>query len=106
MVTLGFGARLQAAVDGNFWNRASFFEARALVKVDCGDRDSQAEVGFVNHAKYGVVRSAERGSVGVELGAGLALPVARLGEIFIDCSAELWQSYTNVNAAVGYKIDF
>ena len=107
VVTFGLGARLQASLDGNFWNRASFFEGRALVKVDCGDRDSSTDVAFRQaSASHGTVRSAEKGAVGVELGVGLSVPVARRGEVFIDATADLRQHYTNLNATLGYKISF
>ena len=107
VVTLGFGARLQAALDGSFWNRTSYFEGRALVKVDCGDSYGESRVALHEvGATHGTVRSVDRGSVGVELGAGLTVPVGDGGEVFMDVSAELWSGYTNVNAAVGYKVEF
>ena len=106
-LTLGLGARLQAALDGNFWNRTSYFEGRALLKVDCGDREGESKVGFREAGGMrATMRSADRGAVGVELGAGVALPVWRRGEVFVDAGAELWQSYANLNATVGYKVQF
>ena len=106
-VTLGFGARLQSALDDSFWNRTCYFEGRALVKVDCGDSDGESRVALHEAgAARGTVHSVDRGSVGVELGAGLTVPVGSIGEVFVDAGAELWSGYTSVNASVGYKVAF
>ena len=106
-LTFGLGARLQAVVGESLYNRASIFEARALVKADVGDRSSEADVAFVGSSHTATVESAELGAVGVELGAGLTIPVGDDdGSIFIDGSVELRSGYTNVNGTVGYRINF
>ena len=106
-LTFGLGARLQAVVGESLYNRASIFEARALVKADVGDRSSEVDVAFVGSSHTATVESAELGAVGVELGAGLTIPVGDDdGSIFIDGSVELRSGYTNVNGTVGYRINF
>lgn len=106
-VTFGVGARLQAAVGSNVWNRTGIFESRALLKVDVGDRQGKSTVALQEAGSFrGNVKSAEKGAVGVELGAGLALPTGRRGEVFVDGSAELRADYTNLNATIGYRINF
>ena len=106
-LTFGLGARLQAVVGESLYNRASIFEARALMKADVGDRSSEADVAFVGSSHTATVESAELGAVGVELGAGLTIPVGDDdGSIFIDGSVELRSGYTNVNGTVGYRINF
>ncbi len=107
VLTFGLGARMQAVVGESLYNRASIFEARALAKVDVGDRSSEADVAFIGAANGSSVESAELGAFGVELGAGLTIPVGDDdGSIFIDGSVELRSGYTNVNGTVGYRINF
>jgi outer membrane autotransporter protein len=106
-LTFGLGARLQAIVGESLYNRASIFEARALVKADVGDRSSETDVAFVGSSHASSVESAELGAIGVELGAGLTIPVGDDdGSIFIDGAVELRSGYTNVNGTVGYRINF
>lgn len=104
-VTVGLGARYEATVGQQTLNRACAFEARALAKYDFGDRQNDTEVGFIGQATHANIESAELGAFGVELGAGIAVPVGP-GNIFADGSVELRSEYTNANATVGYKIQF
>ncbi len=106
-LTFGLGARMQAVVGENLYNRSSIFEARALAKVDLGDRRSETDVGIVGGSRSSEIRSAELGAFGVELGAGLTIPLGDDdGSIFVDGAVELQSGYTNVNATVGYRINF
>ena len=106
VVTFGLGARMQTIVGENIYNRASIFEARAMLKLDAGDRESEADVAVLGGGSASVT-SAEMGAVGVEIGAGVTIPVGlNSGAIFIDGSAEFRSGYTNVNGTVGYRINF
>ena len=107
-ITLGAGARMQAVVGENLYNRTSVLELRALAKLDVGDRASEADVAFIGGGSRATVESAELGAFGVELGAGLSIPVGdeNDGTIFFDVSAELRSGYSNVNGTVGYRINF
>lgn len=106
-VTLGLGARLQSVVGETAFNRAVLLETRALLKVDVGDRRNHLDVAMLYGSRRADIESAETGVVGVELGAGVTLPVgADGGSFFIDASADLRSSYTNLNATVGYRVDF
>ncbi|MBQ4635945.1 MAG: hypothetical protein IJB64_05880 [Akkermansia sp.] len=107
-ITLGAGARFQAVVGENLYNRTSVLELRALAKLDVGDRASEADVAFIGGGSRATVESAELGAFGVELGAGLSIPVGdeNDGTIFFDVSAELRSGYSNVNGTVGYRINF
>lgn len=62
-------------------------------------------MGFVDYATRAGIESAERAELGVELGAGISIPVGS-GSIFTDGSLELRSDYTNFNATVGYRIQF
>ena len=104
-VTAGAGARYAAVVGQRMLNRACGFEARALVKYDLGDRQSTASVGFAGQATRADIEGAEMGAFGVELGAGISVPVGS-GSIFADGAVELRSDYTNYNATVGYRIQF
>ena len=107
-ITFGAGLRMQAAAGSRLWNRTGLLEARALVKADVGDRQGEADTFFASApgSAIGRVKSAERGAVGVELGAGLSVPTGTFGSVFADFSAELRADYTNLNATIGYKISF
>lgn len=104
-VTAGLGARYAAAVGQTAFNRTCAAEARVLVKYDMGDTQTDCSVGFIDHASRARIESAELGAWGVELGAGISVPVG-YGSIFADGSVELRNDYTNMNATVGYRIQF
>lgn len=104
-VTMGLGARYAAMVGEQTINRACALEARALVKYDVGDLQSDTMVGIAGQAARANVESAELGAFGVELGAGISVPTGP-GSVFADGAVELRDDYVNFNAAVGYKIQF
>lgn len=107
-LTLGLGLRAQTTIGENIYNRTSLLEGRVLAKCDVGDRSSTASAGFAALGRTaGEVESAEVGAFGVEVGAGLTVPVGQDGgSLFFDASLELRADYTNVNATVGYRINF
>ena len=107
-LTFGLGTRIQAVVGETVYNRASIFEGRILAKADLGDHQSEADVAFVNGASTkATVKSAEIGAIGLEIGAGLTIPLGDDdGSLFIDGSVELRSGYTDVNGTVGYRINF
>ena len=106
VVTFALGARLQSAYGAQPCNRSSLFEGRVLAKLATGDKDVQTKVnlhGLPTHT----AKSAETGNFGVEVGAGLAIPMLRdTDTLFFDLSAEFWSGYTNVNGVVGYRVNF
>lgn len=104
-VTLALGARYAAMVGQQALNRTCAFHARALVKYDFGDTRTDTTVGFVDYATRAGIESAESGALGLELGAGISIPVGT-GSIFTDGALELRSDYTNFNATVGYRIQF
>lgn len=106
--TVGAGARIQATVGENLYNRASIFECRALAKFRAGDRGAETEVGFAAaNMSRGSVESAEMGAIGIEIGAGIVIPLgADHSSIFADASAEFSTGYTSVNGTVGYRLNF
>lgn len=105
-VTVGLGARLQGMGGENIYNRSAIYEVRALAKIHAGDRSAEAEMGIRN-TKPATIRSAEIGTVGCEVGAGLTLPVGGANSsLFADFSVEVNSAYTEVNGTVGYRVNF
>ncbi len=107
VVTLGAGACMQSVVGGRALNRTSVFEARALVKADLGDRSGVSDNAIAGSGTYAEVESAEVGAVGIEIGAGITIPLGtQYGSIFMDASLEWRQGWTSADASVGYRINF
>lgn len=104
-VTVGAGARYAAIVGEQSLNRPCNVEARALLKYDLGDTQSGTGVGFIDHATRANIESADWGAFGVELGTGISIPVGD-GHIFAEGAVELRSDYTNLNATVGYGLQF
>ncbi len=107
-VTFGMGARAQAIVGTNLYNRSSMVEGRALLKLRTGDTEAEAENSLsAVPGAMGSVQSAEIGTIGVELGVGITIPMGlEGGAVFADASLELGGGYTNINGTVGYRINF
>ncbi len=107
-VTFGLGARVQTVVGESMYNRTSILEARVLAKLDAGDRQGSSDVALAALPDTKTsVESAEMGAFGLEIGAGLTVPVGDVsGSIFADASLELRSDYTNVNGTIGYRVNF
>lgn len=108
MLTIGLGLRAQTVVGENVYNRTSLLEGRVLAKFDLGDRSSSTQASLASLPAFGgTVESAESGAFGVEIGAGVTIPISQdSGSIFVDAALELRSDYTNVNGTVGYRINF
>ncbi len=107
VITFGLGARMQSIVGENAFNRTAIFETRMLLKADAGDRSGSVNNTLLGSASSSEVESAEVGAVGVEVGAGLTIPLgASSGSIFMDASMEWRKGWTSVDASVGYRINF
>ena len=107
-VIVGAGARVQAVVGENLYNRSSIVEARALIKVRGGDYDAKADNRMTAvPGAYGSVVAAEMGVIGAELGVGITVPVgSEGGAVFADASVELSSGASSINGTVGYRINF
>jgi outer membrane autotransporter protein len=105
-ITFGLGARVQAVVGESMYNRTSIFECRLLAKADAGDTEGTSKVALGSSATH-EVKSNEMGAIGIEVGAGLTIPLGDEGSsIFMDASAEIRADYTDVNGTVGYRVNF
>ena len=106
VTTFALGARLQSAYGAKPCNRSSLFEARALAKLACGDKDLDGKVNLSGLPTH-TVKSAEMGNFGVEIGAGVTIPMLRDNDaLFLDLSAEFWSGFANVNGVIGYRVNF
>ena len=106
-VTFGLGARLQSIVGTSVYNRATLFEGRVLAKLDAGDRDCTTNSSLIGVSAKRSVKSAEVGAFGVEVGAGLTIPVGETGgSIFMDVTGDFRSGYTEFNGTVGYRFSF
>ena len=106
--SLGLGGRLQSIVGENEYNRASIFEARALLKLDFGDRYNKLNTALAALPNATVAtRSNESGVIGAEVGATLTIPLSQdAGSVFFDMNADFRADQTGVNGSVGYRINF
>lgn len=104
---IGAGARMQGVIGATVYNRASILEGRALLKANLGDNSCEAKNSFAIGGIGGTYESAEQGSVGLEVGVGITVPVGGEGSsIFADFSADINSGYSNINGTVGYRINF
>lgn len=107
VVTFGLGARLQSAVGTSVFNRHTLLETRALLKLDAGDRDVTPQANFVGVGGARNIKSNEYGAFGVEIGAGVMIPIGEgASSLFFDVSAEFRSGYSDVNGAAGYRVNF
>lgn len=107
-ISFGLGARAQAYALENMANRSCLLEGRALLKMDAGDRRSHCHVHFVKSPGCSSrIRSAEQGIIGMEIGAGIAIPLGQeSGHLFLDAGFEFRADETEVNGTLGYRINF
>lgn len=107
-LTLGVGLRAQTLIGENVYNRSSLLEGRLLATFDVGDRRSSTAAGLaLLPGSAGNIHSAELSVCGFEAGVGLSVPLGQnSGNLFIDGSVELRADYHNLNATVGWRINF
>ena len=105
--TAAIGARLQSAVGTSVYNRSSIFEGRVMLKFDAGDRDTTASNGFIGVPGSRSTKSTEAGMFGVEVGAGLTIPLSEnAGALFFDVTGDFRAKDTEFNGTVGYRYNF
>ncbi len=108
VVTFGMGARVQTYALENMLNRSSLLEARMLLKADAGDTRCDCRVALLRaRERSGRIRSAEQGRVGLELGAGISVPVGvDSGYLFADGGFEFRGDMIDWNGTLGYRLTF
>ncbi len=102
IATFGVGTRFESRFDFGMQ-----IGARALLKVDAGDRAQEADVSLTNVAgSHARIKGAEAGPVGVELGLGASMPVSEKSSLFFDASVDLRDDQQNCSASAGYRLSF
>ncbi len=105
--TLGLGARMETVIGENIYNRSSVLSLRAMAKADFGDDSSEASVSMARGTEGSTVKSAERGMYGLEVGAGLVVPImSGTSSIFFDANFEVRESQNSFSATAGYRFAF
>ncbi|MBQ7022508.1 MAG: autotransporter domain-containing protein [Akkermansia sp.] len=106
-LTLAAGARMQATIGENWYNRSSRFECHALLAFDIGNRRGEASVALMNGSARESVLGSRPGAFGVELGAGLSVPLgAESGTLFFEASVILRSRLSEFNGGLGYTLPF
>ena len=107
-LSFGLGARGQTYALENIMNRSSLLEARLLLKLDAGNRRSSADVSLkALRSRSGRVHSASAGRVGLEMGAGISIPLGvDAGWLFMDAGYEFREDEGNWNGTLGYRLTF
>ena len=105
--TIALGARVMGELSTNVLGRASFGEFRVNLAQDMGDNRSQADVAFTGApGATATMRSAKAGTTGVQIGAGLSVPLEEHSSIYFDVNADFRSHASSVNGSVGYRYDF
>ena len=107
-VSFGLGARMQTYALETEMNRQSLLEARMLVKMDAGERRNASDVALnALRSRSGRVHAADVGWVGMEIGAGISIPIGvSVGFLFLDAGFEFRADATDWNGTVGYRFSF
>ncbi len=100
--TFGLGARL--SVQSSTGIQTS---ARALFKLDAGNRQQSVGVGFRDIAgTHSTIYGQEASAFGVELGLGVSIPVSTQSSVFMNGTTEIRRDQQTINGSVGYKLSF
>lgn len=105
--TVGLGARLRGELSDNLMGRACLGELRVQVVQNLGDRKTTAALAPVGAPGAGFrVNGAREGATGVQIGAGLTIPVGYTGSVFADVNADFRSRAGSVNGSIGYRLAF
>ena len=77
------------------------------VVQNLGDRKTTAALAPVGALGAGFrVNGAREGATGVQIGAGLTIPVGYTGSVFADVNADFRSRAGSVNGSIGYRLAF
>lgn len=104
---IGLGARIMSVVGSNLFGREAIGEFRVQAVQDYGDKTNKATLVPIGAPGSGMtVHGAKAGRTGVQIGAGLAVPVSNQGTIFVDVDTDFRTRATNVTGNLGYRYNF
>lgn len=105
--TVGIGARLRGELSSNLLGRASMGELRIQAAQDLGDRKTTAALTPVGAPGAGFrTNGSKAGSTGVQIGAGITIPVGYTSSVFADVNADFRSRASSVNGSIGYRLTF
>lgn len=105
--TVALGARVMGELSTNALGRASFGEFRVNLAQDIGDNRSEADVSLTGApGATATMRGAKAGTTGVQIGAGLSVPVEEHSSIYLDVNADFRAHASSINGSIGYQYNF
>ncbi len=105
--TVGLGGRLRGELSSNLAGRACMGELRAQVVQNLGDRKAVAALTPVGAPGAGFrVNGSREGATGLQVGAGLTIPVGYTSSVFADVNADFRSRASSVNGSIGYRMTF
>lgn len=105
--TVGLGARLRGEISSNLTGRACMGELRVQLLQDMGDHRAGAALNPVGAPGAGFrAIGAREGSTGVQIGAGINIPVGYTDSVFADVNADFRSRANSVNGSIGYRMTF
>lgn len=105
--TVGLGGRLRGELSSNLAGRACMGELRAQVVQNLGDRKAAAALTPAGAPGAGFrVNGSREGATGLQVGAGLTIPVGYTSSIFADVNADFRSRASSVNGSIGYRMTF
>lgn len=103
----GIGARLMGVIGTGAMGRESYGELRIQGVQDYGDRTNKADIAFATiPGQPMTVTGAKVGRTGIQIGAGIALPVSQGGSIYADVDADFRSKASSVAGSLGYRYNF
>lgn len=105
--TVGLGGRLRGELSSNLAGRACMGELRAQVVQNLGDRKAAAALTPAGAPGAGFrVNGSREGATGLQVGAGLTIPVGYTSSVFADVNADFRSRASSVNGSIGYRMTF
>lgn len=105
--TVGLGGRLRGELSSNLAGRACMGELRAQVVQNLGDRKAVAALTPVGAPGAGFrVNGSREGATGLQVGAGLTIPVGYTSSVFADVNADFRSRASSINGSIGYRMTF
>lgn len=105
--TLGLGGRLRGELSDNLVGRPAFGELRVQLVQLLGDRQSKASLTPTGVPGAGFhTNGAKEGATGVQIGAGLSIPVGYTGSVFADVNADFRSKANSINGSIGFRVSF
>lgn len=105
--TMALGGRLRTVVGETVYERSAMLECRALARFDIGAHRGDVGVALLNGQASADVQSATYGAFGVELGAGLSIPLGEeSGTLFMDGSLILRSRESEFSGTMGFRLRF